>query len=323
MSLFLRVPALLCFAVVFTLGNCQAQQPTATNTITSQRAEKMAIEDSIAGYLIAINEKDAQAASSFWSENGEWIAEDGSRIRGKAAIADALANSFVGERADMTVSLRNLNIRLVSSTVAIEDGLAVISVPGEEDEEASYSVVHVKEDGSWKIDSVRETQVPAAATQSAPLTALAWMVGDWQDVTNGGLSIQSSCRWTPGEQSLRRSFQISEDGEVVKQGTQVIMWDARLGKIRSWMFDSEGGFGNGVWEQQGDSGWVVNFEFQLSDGSVATASNIYSGIEGSRFDFQSVNRELDGIPVEDTPVVTVLRSETENVGRVESLERMK
>ena len=123
---------------------CNAQQ---TDRLPTSQLDKLAIQESIAGYLIAINDRDANVAASYWSDTGEWIAEDGTRVRGTDNIATALADSFDNDPTGMSISLRNLTIRLVSPTVAIEDGLAVISIPGEAETEATYSVVHVKTNG--------------------------------------------------------------------------------------------------------------------------------------------------------------------------------
>ena len=42
------------------------------------------------------------------------------------------------------------------------------------------------------------------------------------------------------------------------EGTQVIGWDPAAGTIRSWMFDSDGGFGEGTWSKK-DNSWIVKF----------------------------------------------------------------
>ena len=294
----------------------QSSEATDAKQLPTSQLDKLAIQESIAGYLIAINDRDADVAASYWSESGQWIDDDGTRVQGPADIATALAKSFEADPPGMSVSLRNLTIRLISPTVAIEDGVAVISTPADGDSDHSYSVVHVKENGSWKINAVRETVTPTSAASQSQLEALSWMVGDWVDQLEDDVSIQTSCNWTEGNKTLRRSFRVTENGQVVKKGTQVIVWDARLGAIRSWMFDSEGGFGNAIWEQKSPSAWVVDAEFQLADGGVATSTNVYSGISGSGFDFQSIDRTIDGVATDSTPVIAVIKSNQENMTQV-------
>lgn len=303
----------LKFVVIATMlvasqGPCSAQY----NDRSSQRQpgqtgrlDHIAIQDSIAGYLNAINDRDAQRAATFWSASGEWINEDGSRVRGQNNIASALAKTFEQDPSGMQVTLRDLTIRMVTANVAVEDGVAVVSIPGEQDSESHYSVVHVKQNGNWKIDSVRETLTPTAPQRKSQLEKLSWLVGDWVDQLDGETEVRTSCAWTEGNKALRRSFQVANNDGVVLSGTQVIVWDARLGKIRSWVFDSDGGFGNGVWEQQDNGIWTVNAEYQLSDGGVASSTNVYSRISNDGHEFHSVDRMVDGAAVPDTDPVRV------------------
>lgn len=283
------------------------------NQRLSSQLNKLAIQESIAGYLIAINDQDAAAAANYWSQTGQWVDDDGTRVQGPSDIAVALAKSFEEEPSGMSISLKNLTIRLISPTVAIEDGVAVISLPNEGESESSYSVVHVKQNGSWKIDSVRETLTPVGPNRQSQLDSLSWMVGDWVDQLGGDMTIETSCSWTEGNKSLRRSFRVVASGQVVKKGTQIIVWDARLGAIRSWVFDSDGGFGNGIWKQQSPSTWVVDVEFQLADGGVATSTNVYSGITNSKFAFRSVDRTIDGVVIDDIPTIAVVKSNQDNM----------
>lgn len=310
------IPLSLCLVLGLYSSESCAQQKLPGGTgerLPTGQLDKLAIQESIAGYLIAVNERDPVAAASYWSQTGQWVADDGKRVQGPEEIAVALAKSFEEDPPGMSVSLRNLTIRLISPTVAIEDGLAVISIPDVGDSEASYSVVHVKQNGKWKVDSVRETVTPSSPARQSQLDSLSWMVGDWVDQLDSDVTIETSCSWTEGNNALRRSFRVTENGQVIKKGTQVILWDARLGAIRSWVFDSDGGFGNGIWKQQGPSTWVVDAEFQLADGGAATSTNIYSGITDTKFEFQSVDRTIDGVGMDDIPAIAVVKSKQSNM----------
>lgn len=114
--------ASLALALILGLAGASSQaqeQAGADQQLANQRFDKLAIQESIAGYLIAINDQDADLAVSYWSDNGEWIDVDGTRVRGREAIATALEESFAADRADMTIALRNLTIRLISPTARI------------------------------------------------------------------------------------------------------------------------------------------------------------------------------------------------------------
>ena len=92
------------------------------------------------------------------------------------------------------------------------------------------------------------------ARQTSPLDELEWMVGQWVD--EGETSkITTSCKWTTNRKFLTRSFSVTIDGQVSLEGTQFIGWDPIARRIRSWTFDSEGGFGQGRWIRDGKRCW--------------------------------------------------------------------
>ena len=66
---------------------------------------------------------------------------------------------------------------------------------------------------------------------------------------------------------------MKHQGKDVMTVTQRIGWDPAAGQIRSWEFDSEGGFGEGRWGGDGDR-WVVKHTATRPDGATVTATNI-------------------------------------------------
>ena len=81
------------------------------------------------------------------------------------------------------------------------------------------------------------------------LQELDWQLGDWTDQSEG-VRVDMKVRWSPSETFLLRQFTIVRDGEEERTGTQIIGWDPRAQHIRSWMFDADGGFGDGVWSEE-------------------------------------------------------------------------
>ena len=50
--------------------------------------------------------------------------------------------------------------------------------------------------------------------------------------------------------------------------TQRIGWDPLTKQIKSWVFDSEGGYGDGLWTRKGNQ-WVIKSTGVLPDGRIA------------------------------------------------------
>ena len=148
-----------------------------------------------------------------------------------------------------------------------------------------------------------------SAEQASSLEVLDWMVGTWIDEGEEA-TIVTDCSWTKNRKFLKRSFKVRIDEEVTLEGDQFVGWDPIAGQIRSWTFDSEGGFGEGLWIQDGNQ-WLVKASFVLADGSRASALNVYTFVDNDTIRWQSTNREIAGELQPNIPEVTVVRQKDE------------
>ena len=80
---------------------------------------------------------------------------------------------------------------------------------------------------------------------------LSWMIGEWTD-TRENKTITNVCRWSQERNFITRTFEVVEDHQTTIKGTEVIGWDPFEKRIRSWTFDSRGGFASSVWTLEGD-----------------------------------------------------------------------
>ena len=295
----LVVPLLLLAAVAFGVspaagGGEDESLKAGAKEVTGkaeQNAAEQAIRASIESYVAAYNRGDAKAVASFWSESGEWISPSGERVRGRQAIERELAKLFADNKG-LHIEVINPVIRLVSPDVAIEEGTVRVVRAGEAPSNSTYLAVEVKRGNGWKLDSVHETDVPELAGADSPLQELAWLAGNWGD-EGAGATGTVNATWTKNKSFLTYSFAISVPGMDDLEGTQVIGWDPAAGTIRSWMFDSDGGFGEGLWSRSGKS-WVVKFSQTLPDGRKASAINVYTQIDENSFTWSSIGRKIDG-----------------------------
>ncbi len=254
--------------------------------------EESAIRATIDSYVAAYNRGDAKAVAAHWSESGEWISPAGQRFQGKQAIEKEMKSLF-NENKGVRIEVINPSIRMVSPQVAIEEGTVRVIRPAEPPSDSTYLAVDVKEGGRWKLNTVRETDVPEAQAASSQLLELAWLVGDWVD-DSPEVDDAATVTWTKNKTFLTYAFKISEPGsDDALEGTQVIGWDPAAGTIRSWMFDSDGGFGEGTWSKH-ENFWVVKFKQVLPDGRKASATNVYTIVDGNTFTWKSIGRKVDG-----------------------------
>ena len=252
-------------------------------------SEEMAVRTAMGSYVAAYNRGDAQAVASHWSESGEWTSPSGQRFQGRTAIEKELQSIFA-ENKGVRIEGINPTVRLVWPEKAIAEGTVRVTRPGALPSESTYMAVEVKKDGQWKLESVRETKVADAPAASPQLQELAWLVGRWLD-RSPGATMEANVTWTKNKTFLSYAFKVSVPGMDDLEGTQVIGWDPAAGKIRSWMFDSDGGFGEGTWSKK-DNCWVVKFSQVLPDGRKASATNIYTLIDANTFTWKSIGRKV-------------------------------
>lgn len=286
--------ALLAFALETPLAPDDAQ------------AAATAIRTQAEAYVDAYNRRDADALAALWDEHAVYVNRDtGEQVQGRAAIAAMFAETFAADQ-QSTLSVTIESIRLITPDVAVEDGTASWDVPDSEPIHASYTAVHVKRGDQWLIDSVRERATRVDATQPpGELAELSWLVGEWVDA-DGDATVRTSCRWSRNKRFLISSFDVSLGEESTLEGTHVIGWDPDARRIRSWLFDSEGGFGEGAWRRVGGQ-WLVDMHSVLADGSHASAVMVYTPQEDGTFLWHSVDRRLNGEPLPDISEVTVVR----------------
>jgi uncharacterized protein (TIGR02246 family) len=267
----------------------------------SDDGDVAAVRDRVESYVSAFNDGDGPALAAHWTEQAEYLHPVTQRsVKGREAIGKAFAEVFEKEpRLRLRVHIDS--IRLVDSNIAIEDGKATVLSPDSPPERAAYTVVHVKRDAQWYRASVREIGIPAATQGSDALKDLAWMVGDWRSQRDGS-SLQIRCRWTGGGAFLFRSF---VDGRV--GGTQIIGWDPVVRQIRSWTFDSEGGFSEGVWSWQDDR-WVIKASAVMPDGGTGSEQRILVPDGNDRFTWRSVQRQVNGQILPGTDEVVIVRA---------------
>ena len=189
------------------------------------------------------------------------------------------------------------------------------------------SIGSVQQDKAAERPATKPSEALVDATtdnieQVSPLDDLAWMIGHWVD-RGEDVTITTNCSWTKNRKFLTRSFRVAINNEVTLEGTQVVGWDPIEHRIRSWTFDSEGGFGEGRWIQDGNR-WLVKTSFVLASGDRASALNVLTYVDPDTFRWQSIDREIGGELQPNIPEVTVVRLEAEeNVSQAAAKEESK
>jgi len=245
-------------------------------------------------YTQAFNNHDARAMAEFWSPDAVYLDRTtGDQFVGRAAIAEHLAH-FFKHQSDVKLSLSVDSIRFLSPNVAIESGTAKTLSPSAAPDEGGYSAVYVKRDGRWLLDRVTDEASEVAPTHYQQLKALEWMVGRWVDRDKeDDVTITTECNWTKNQNFLTRSFTVTTRGHIDMSGMQIVGWDPARKTIRSWTFDSNGGFAEATWTRKGQQ-WFIYNKGVLADGRPASMVNIIKQLDKNSFTWQTVDRTAGG-----------------------------
>jgi uncharacterized protein (TIGR02246 family) len=276
------------------------QATTASGPKDTKRADdEAAVRKATADFIKAAEKGDARAVSALWTEEGEYIDEDGTTIRGRAAIEAAYAKAFAKDK-KLKVEITVESIRFPSKDTAIEEGYAK-SYKGDAEHPTTsrYSVLHVREGGRWLMALLREWP-----DEGVSLRDLDWLIGTWEAKTEEA-EVRTTYEWDAKKNSIRCHITIKGKNRNVS-ALQVLLKDPRTGQLRSWLFDDDGGFGDSTWTRDGKR-WIIAATGVQADGGELTASNILTPVDKDAFSWQSTERTLDGESLPNVPPVKVTR----------------
>lgn len=249
---------------------------------------------------------DANKLGEFWTKDATFInPATGKFIQGNEAIVEEYKKWFDNNQAEkIEIKLKEINV--TNPDEAVENGFFRVTLKGNEPSiEKAFSAVLAKENGKWKFKEVRQIPLISTPTHYNEIKSLAWLVGNWVD-TDEDVDITSNFKWDKYKNFLIQHFNMKVYGQEILEGQQIIAWDPIEKKIRSWVFDSDGGFGIGNWNQKGNS-WFVKTTYTLADGSKASAINIYTKKDDNTYTWASVERDVNGTILPDIKPVEIER----------------
>lgn len=263
------------------------------------------VEQTLGKYFEAFNRHDAASAVGEWVRDGEYLSPGGEKIKGSDKLKKRL-DSFFKQHPSVKVSLLNKpTILILSKDKAVARGVARTEVADKTASDSEYTATFSKGKDTWKISSMEDHRI-SSFDSYIKLSELAWLLGKWSDESGADL-VETEWEWGPNKSFIEGRFSLKSSDEIAFEGRQIIAWDPVTKVIRSWVFDSEGGIGRGVWSKDG-SGWSVNISTSLADGRKASAINTYRPDGPDRITWRSTGREIAGSPLPNLPETTVIRN---------------
>jgi uncharacterized protein (TIGR02246 family) len=263
---------------------------------------EQSVRKAVAAYIDALNKGDVNGLMASLAPDADFVDENGKTTRGHDALA-ARFKTLVQDSKGSKVTGKVYSVKFLRPEVAIVDGSLDFTSADGTHESNRYAIVWVKSGDKWLISSARDLpaeidELPSLAYPQ--LKSLEWLIGDWAD-EGGKNGVQIKCKWAPNKSFLLMEYEVKNEGAEPMLVTQRIGWDPVNNRVRSWVFDSTGGFSEGYWRRDGNK-WVVGASGILADGGTGTATNIYEFKDENSFLYRSVDREIDSQPIADVDV---------------------
>ena len=267
--------------------------------------EIAAMEELATNLAQAFNKHEAKSFASLFSADGEYVDEAGIVVHGRAAIEEDFTGVFK-TNPESSIKLAVTSTRRVAPSVVAVDGRSEFTkAKGALAVKGHFSFFATKEGEKWLMASLRELSDGDPKTHREQVKQLEWLVGEWID-EGADSHVHFSCRWDDGGNFLIRDFEVHFAGQPTMKGTQRIGYDPLTGKLKSWVFDSAGGYSDGFFHREGKS-WTLHASGATAEGQMASGANVFTRIDDHRMLWGAVDRVVGGEQISDMPVVTIVK----------------
>jgi uncharacterized protein (TIGR02246 family) len=273
---------------------------------SSTTGAESSVRETLAAYIATYNQKDADKLVAFFTPDGTLIDSENVATRGQEAIAQEFFDAFA-DRTTYTLEAKIDRVRLITSDVAQAEGQSRLVSPKEATIANQFVVLLARQGAAWKIVEIREYPAPAeSVTPYEQLKELEWMVGEWVDESED-VQVSSTVRWGQGKAYLVRDYSVQVKGEPATSGLMIIAWDLQTEQIKSWIFNADGGRGEGTWTRATDNQWVVKAHGTTGDGRPTSATQVISLVNKDAVRTSSIDRIVGGEIERDIEDVIMIR----------------
>jgi uncharacterized protein (TIGR02246 family) len=266
----------------------QEGQKAEVATPTSPR--DVEIHSLLKAMTAAYNQADAKGLAAVFTDDAILFEQDGNEVRGRDAIDRHYGEAFdngptckIVEKVE-AVHFLSPDVASVIGHFHLDDekGTALFS--------GRYSLLAVRKQNQWKLAELRDLANTSrdSGEKAGPLGELEWLVGDWVDEGEDGKGT-ATVRWEEGKKFLVRKYSVQAEGEPDRSGTQWIGWDPQAKQIRSWVFDSEGDFGQGQWTRAGNA-WIIKASGVSGDGLPTSSTQVIEPINKDSLKLNATER---------------------------------
>jgi uncharacterized protein (TIGR02246 family) len=269
------------------------------------KEDTAAIHKNAEAFIAAFDKGDARSLAGLWAPDGDYTNQSGHRLVGREAIEKSFESLF-SEVKGLRVGVTSLSLRFLTPDVAVEDGISEVYPPGgQPPSRARYTIVHVKKDAQWQLGSVRDA-IFTPPSNYEHLRGLEWAIGDWAGDSENGEVERLSLVWAENQNFITGAFATTMKQFSLGNLKVWIGWDPVANKVRSWSFDAAGGFGEGMWTQEGKS-WTIKSSMTLPNAKKVSGSVVITLVDPDTITLQRKDISVDGKPAPDTKEIRLKR----------------
>jgi uncharacterized protein (TIGR02246 family) len=274
------------------------------NQPAGRAEDERAIREMIDGFARAFQQRDPKAIAGLFTEDGEAVDAEGGTIQGRRALEEHYAARIAEAPGDKLDTSVETIVFLAPGVARVTGRTQLTPSDGSAPVGGRFAGTYVKRDGRWMLASVREVPDQDLSPHER-LKELEWLVGEWVEESEDAV-VSTAIAWTDNGNFLLRSFDVRVQGRPALTGTQRIGWDPLTKQFKSWVFDSNGGYGEGLWMRQGNQ-WVIKARGVRADGRVATATQVLTFVNKDTLRWKSIDRTLGGEISQDIDEIVMVR----------------
>lgn len=299
--LFSLLVGVVCLGAAYSQGQVIRRNNLAgaqQNSKDDRAADREAIRGTVSKLIAAFEKGSADDVAALLTDGAELHTEDGPSLEGKKAIVEALKKRFTTQE-KIKLKVEPESVRFTSKETAMEEGNLKSSARNRAWSSQHYSLLHVREEGTWKIATIREW-----SSDDAPLRDLEWLIGEWQ-AQRDDLAISAKYEWIGNKAFIRGNITTRQKDKTVS-AMQVIGLDPRTGSLRIWIFEANGIYAEGAC-QRSDNTWSFETSGESPQGLPVASKNILHQVSPDVMTWQPVQLRLGDEQIADLPPIKVTR----------------
>jgi uncharacterized protein (TIGR02246 family) len=234
------------------------------------------------------------------------LTDDAGNVHKGRKEIEALLAAFFQKFPGAHLQQKIKSSRSVAPSMTIQDGeQTIVTKDGKEKTENEMTAVLMHLEGGWAYATLQQRPMDEEPSPHDHLAPLSWLVGDWVD-EDPDVNLTFSCQWSEDKNFLLVNYESRIRGKTEVKSKQRIGWDPLAAQIHTWIFDSDGGYGESRWTQV-DNSWIVKSTAVMPDGQTGSATIVLEPAGHDRFVLKGLDRILGDSSLPDFQVPIVRR----------------